>query len=86
MGGSTPNASAVSITTVLGIPARFSGTEPGICVRVYAARVFSVMESSSRSSWRVAGFITAFSTTVPKCVVVAKISGSASAERLMILA
>ena len=32
MGGSTPKASAVSITTVLGMPARLSGTEPGICV------------------------------------------------------
>jgi hypothetical protein len=73
------------MTTVLGIPARFSGTEPGMVAMGYAARVFSVTLSSSRSRTRVAGFATAFSTTVPKRSVAAKISGSASAERLMIL-
>ena len=48
--------------------------------------MLSVMELSWKSSASVSGSKTMFSITVAKRVVVAWISGSASAERLMVLA
>ena len=44
MGGSTPKASAVSMTMADGWPARFAGRVFGIDSSGYAARVFSVFE------------------------------------------
>ena len=51
----------------------------------YAARVFSVRLASSKSTSRVAGSTTVFSSTVPKRMA-AKISGSLRADRWMHLA
>src|SRR6186713_376231 len=70
MGGRIPNASAVRNTTELGCPARFAGSAFAICSSLYAARVFSVIESSSRSSTPRSS-MTTFSSTVPKALVVA---------------
>ena len=64
------------MTTELGCPARFSGCAFAICSSLYAARVFSVFESSSRSSLPCSSIAT-FSRIVPNVCVVLKISGSA---------
>ena len=52
----------------------------------YAARVFSVNRSESRSSSRVSGSMSTFSRIVPKRFVVAKMSGSYIGDRRMVLA
>jgi hypothetical protein len=80
-----PKASAVSITTDEGCPARLSGCAFAICSSLYAARVFSVFDASSRSS-RPRASTTTFSRIVPKVCVVLKISGSADADRRMTFA
>ena len=85
MGGRIPKASAVSITTALGWPAIFVRSAFEIRSSLYAARVFSVLESSSRSIAPRSSIAT-FSSTVPYVLVVWKISGSASAERRITLA
>ncbi len=67
-------------TTLSADPARFAGSAFAICSSLYAARVFSVFDSSSRSRFPSSSIVT-FSRIVPKVRVVRKISGSASAER-----
>ena len=79
IGGRIPKASAVRNTTLLGCPAIFDGWAFGICSSSYAARVFSVFESSSRSITPRSSVAT-FSRIVPNVCVVRKMSGSASAE------
>ena len=79
IGGRIPNASAVRKITELGWPARFAGSAFAICSSLYAARVFSVFEKSSRSTTPCSSRTT-FSRIVPNARVVLKISGSASAE------
>ena len=86
IGGSTPNASAVSMITSVGCPPVPDGTMLSRCVIGYAPRVFSVSVASSRSRRRVSESIVTFSRIVPNIRVVAKISGSASADRLIIFA
>ena len=54
--------------------------------RGYAARVFSVIRSLSRSSSRVAESRSTFSRIVPKRFVVAKMSGSYIGDSLMVFA
>jgi hypothetical protein len=80
-----PNASAVSITTALGCPARLSGWAFSICSSLYAARVFSVFESSSRSRTPRSSTAT-FSRIVPKLCEAFQISGSALGERRIVFA
>ena len=71
-GGSTPKASAVSITIVEGWPARLSvDVVRDRRQRIGAAGVLGHATSSSRSRRRVAGSMTTFSSTVPKLRVVA---------------
>ena len=48
----------------------------------YAARVFSVYFVLSRSSWRVTGSITTFSSNVPNLWEALQMSGSAFCDRL----
>ena len=55
--------------TADGWPARLSGCAFAICSSLYAARVFSVFESSSRSSTPYSS-ITTFSRIVPNVCVV----------------
>ena len=71
--------------TERGWPARFAGNAFAIRSSVYAARLFSVFESSSRSSTPRSSTAT-FSSTVPKLCTAFQISGSASAERWIVLA
>ena len=66
--------------TELGWPARLVGSAFAICSSLYAARVFSVFESSSRSTMPFSS-MTTFSRIVPNVWVVLKISGSAVAYR-----
>ncbi len=58
------------MTTALGCPARFAGSAFAISSSLYAARVFSVFESSSRSRTPLSSTAT-FSRIVPKRRVVA---------------
>ena len=60
-------------------PPRFAGSAFAICSSLYAARVFSVFESSSRSTTPFSSIAT-FSRIVPNVCVVRKISGSAAAR------
>ena len=85
MGGRIPKASAVNITTADGCPASFVGSAFEIRSSLYAARVFSVFESSLRSITPRSSTAT-FSRTVPYVLVVREISGSASAESRTTLA
>src|SRR4051812_48396528 len=71
IGGKTPKASAVNITIFRGWPPRPDGTAFSMNEIGYAARVFSVYRSSSRSRARVTGSNTTFSSTVPNRRVVA---------------
>jgi hypothetical protein len=48
--------------------------------------VFSVKRSESRSSWRVLGSTSTFSSTVPNRRVVWKMSGSYMGERRIVFA
>ncbi len=86
MGGSTPNASAVRKTTFLGPGATPVGSALPMKWSGYAARVFSVKRSESRSRSRVPSVKSVFSRIVPKRFVVAKMSGSYIGERRMVLA
>ena len=70
IGGRTPKASAVSMTTLAGWPPWPPGTWLSMNSIVYAARVFSVYFDESRSSSRVMGSKSTFSSTVPKRRVV----------------
>ena len=65
----TPNASAVRNTTFFGWPAILVGTEFEICSSAYAARVFSVFSSLSRSSLPRAFTITFSSAPSGACCV-----------------
>ena len=85
IGGRTANASAARKTTELGWPARFVGSAFAMRSSLYAARVFSVFESSSRSTAPASSTAT-FSRIVPNVRVVRQICGSASAESLITLA
>ena len=69
------------MTIVVGWPACEPGTMFAMNSSGYAARVFSVLASESRSSRRVAGSQTTFSSTVPKRCEAAQISGSAFCDR-----
>jgi hypothetical protein len=86
MGGITPKASAVRKITFCGTGPRLSFEALGMKSMGYEPRLFSASELSSKSISRVTGSITTFSSTVPKRLVVAKISGSASGEMRIILA
>jgi hypothetical protein len=70
IGGSTPNASQVSMITLSGCPPMPLRTMFGRWVIGYAARVFSVRLPSSRSSRRVSWSIDTFSRIVPNRRVV----------------
>ncbi len=85
IGGRIPNASAARKITERGWPARFAGSAFAISSSLYAARVFSVFESSSRSSTPRSSTVT-FSSTVPKLCTALQISGSASAESRIVFA
>src|ERR1700727_457565 len=86
IGGSTPNASAVSMTMFLGCPALLDGTMFGMNVSGYAERVFSVFASESTSISRVRSSYSTFSTIVEKRFVAAQISGSAVGDNRITLA
>ena len=86
IGGSTPKASAVRNTTCLGAGATPVGSALPMKWSGYAARVFSVNRSESRSSSRVSGNMSVFSRMVPKRLVVAKMSGSYIDDRRIVLA
>src|SRR6478736_4085527 len=85
IGGSTAKASAARKTTELGCPARFVGRAFAMRSSLYAALVFSVFASSSRSTTPASSTAT-FSRIVPNVRVVRQICGSASAESLITLA
>ena len=86
MGGRTPNASAVRKTTLRGPGATPVGSALPMKWSGYAARVFSVRRSESRSSSRPPSTKSVFSRMVPKRFVVAKMSGSYIGERRIVLA
>ena len=86
IGGRTPNASAVRNTTLRGPGPMPVGSALPMKSSGYAARVFSVNRSESRSSSRVSGYMSVFSRIVPKRFVVAKMSGSYAADRRIVLA
>jgi hypothetical protein len=66
IGGMTPDASQVSRMMFLGCPPRFSTIALPMNSSGYEPRVFSVIDSSSRSISRVTGLRTTFSRIVPK--------------------
>ena len=76
IGGRIPNASAVRKMTVDGWPARLAGSAFAISSSLYAARVFSVFDASSRSVTPFSSIAT-FSSTVPNACAAFQISGSA---------
>ena len=78
-GGSTPKPSHVSKIMLLGWPLTAGSLALGMYCSGYAHRVFSVMDTSSKSISRFSVSKMTFSTTAPKRIAL-KISGSPSAE------